>query len=78
MPAGNAPFGLVAVAVGNVLDQSADVRIDSRFGVEVTVLDVAKKAAYRLSDLSVGQRELDADDAALGHWASVSTIPIRS
>ena len=66
------------VAVGNVLDQTADVRIDSRFGVEVTVLDVTKKAAHRSSDVPVGERELDADDAALGHWASASTIPIRS
>jgi len=66
------------VAVGDVLDQTADDRIDSRFRVEVTMLDVAKKAAYGLSDVAAGQRELDADDAAFSHWASASTIPTRS
>src|SRR5439155_26819426 len=66
------------VAVGDVLDQAGDPWIDSRFSVEVAVLDVAEKAAHRLSSLPVRRCELDAHDAALGHWASTSTIPIRS
>ena len=46
--------------------------------MEVAVLDVAEKAADRLPRLRVRRGELDTDDAALAHWASASTITIRS
>ena len=66
------------VAEGDVLHQAGDLWIDSRFRVEIAVLDVAQKAAHGLPYVPAGRRELHTHDAALGHWESASIMPTLS